>query len=233
MSGFFSPKGEEGAELQGKGGAHGADGQLAGTTSVPQPPSSASAPALAPEPAPPSAAAHASPGELDHSPRSYEDGECAVCLAPFQEGDEVRDLPCGHSFHTACIDEWLIAKGRPPATGEQLVRGLASCPLCKTVPVDVPPPTLPDGSPASALVSSPPNSPPSAAQPPTRRSLRERRSIQWGGSPARSPASSPARHLTPSERRGMLSSARRGLMSSRVASSTGALVEEQEATASV
>ena len=48
----------------------------------------------------------------------------------------------GHSFHAACIDEWLLRKGRPPAADDQSLRGLASCPLCKAVPIVVPEPSL-------------------------------------------------------------------------------------------
>ena len=71
----------------------------------------------------------------------YDEPECIICMTPFERGEEVRDLPCGHYFKKACIDEWLNNKGRPkqPASG-QIVRGLASCPLCKTVPIEVTPP---------------------------------------------------------------------------------------------
>ncbi|KAF8453650.1 hypothetical protein BGX38DRAFT_1268453 [Terfezia claveryi] len=43
---------------------------------------------------------------------------CPVCLEDFEEDQEVRVLPCGHSFHTDCIDPWLLN-----------VAG--SCPLCR------------------------------------------------------------------------------------------------------
>jgi E3 ubiquitin-protein ligase RNF38/44 len=32
---------------------------------------------------------------------------CAVCLSDFEASDELRQLPCKHHFHTACIDKWL------------------------------------------------------------------------------------------------------------------------------
>lgn len=46
------------------------------------------------------------------------DGECSVCLMPFAEGEEVRQLPkCKHSFHAPCIDMWLYSH--------------SNCPMCR------------------------------------------------------------------------------------------------------
>lgn len=36
--------------------------------------------------------------------------KCQVCQFKYEEGDELRALPCGHYFHAACIDEWLTNK---------------------------------------------------------------------------------------------------------------------------
>ena len=33
--------------------------------------------------------------------------QCAICLEAYVAEEKVRSLPCGHLFHTACIDEWL------------------------------------------------------------------------------------------------------------------------------
>jgi len=51
--------------------------------------------------------------------RSAQDKEdCAICLADFKKGDSTRTLPgCGHTFHKACVDLWLLRR--------------ADCPLCK------------------------------------------------------------------------------------------------------
>ncbi|KAF0934525.1 hypothetical protein E2562_025621 [Oryza meyeriana var. granulata] len=51
--------------------------------------------------------------------------ECAICLAEFAAGEELRVLPhCGHGFHVACIDTWLGAH--------------ATCPSCRAA-VGTPP----------------------------------------------------------------------------------------------
>lgn len=46
-----------------------------------------------------------------------EDAECCICLAQYDDGVELRQLPCMHHFHCTCIDKWLRTK--------------PTCPLCK------------------------------------------------------------------------------------------------------
>ncbi|KAG1362299.1 E3 ubiquitin-protein ligase [Cocos nucifera] len=48
---------------------------------------------------------------------SGEDAECCICLSAYDDGVELRRLPCGHHFHSACIGKWLLIN--------------ATCPLCK------------------------------------------------------------------------------------------------------
>ncbi|KAF7828307.1 E3 ubiquitin-protein ligase [Senna tora] len=48
---------------------------------------------------------------------SEEDAECCICLSAYDDGVELRELPCGHHFHCACVDKWLYIN--------------ATCPLCK------------------------------------------------------------------------------------------------------
>ena len=43
---------------------------------------------------------------------------CAICLAEFCDGDQIRFLPqCNHHFHVVCIDKWLLSH--------------SSCPTCR------------------------------------------------------------------------------------------------------
>ncbi|KAM0905139.1 hypothetical protein ACQ4PT_017573 [Festuca glaucescens] len=56
--------------------------------------------------------------------RSEQEGvpECAICLAEFASGDEVRVLPtCGHGFHAACVDVWLMSNSTCPSCRRALV----------------------------------------------------------------------------------------------------------------
>ncbi|KAJ1281762.1 hypothetical protein BS78_04G330600 [Paspalum vaginatum] len=63
------------------------------------------------------------------SGRRDEEGECAICLAVFTEGDELRMLPhCAHGFHAACIDTWLGAHASCPTCRATIV---VSAPLCR------------------------------------------------------------------------------------------------------
>ncbi|KAK4474776.1 hypothetical protein MN116_000616 [Schistosoma mekongi] len=34
--------------------------------------------------------------------------ECIICMNDLKLGDEVRYLPCLHTYHRVCIDEWLM-----------------------------------------------------------------------------------------------------------------------------
>mmetsp|Transcript_9622 Transcript_9622/g.23126 ORF Transcript_9622/g.23126 Transcript_9622/m.23126 type:complete len:145 (-) Transcript_9622:60-494(-) len=42
---------------------------------------------------------------------------CSVCICDFASEDMVRRLPCGHVFHTGCVDPWLQQR--------------ATCPTCR------------------------------------------------------------------------------------------------------
>ncbi|KAI9225837.1 MAG: hypothetical protein DHS80DRAFT_33322 [Piptocephalis tieghemiana] len=89
-----------------------------------------------------------SPGE-EHA--RYIMQTCSVCLDDFLVGDELRLLPCGHRFHSMCIDPWLLNKS-------------SCCPLCKrdfsrnipsTSSPSPPPDTTPSPDPSATQPSSP------------------------------------------------------------------------------
>jgi len=44
---------------------------------------------------------------------------CSVCMCPYEPGESVKHLPCGHFFHVDCIVPWLKNHSQ-------------TCPLCKS-----------------------------------------------------------------------------------------------------
>ncbi|WVZ09354.1 hypothetical protein V8G54_013884 [Vigna mungo] len=44
--------------------------------------------------------------------------QCYICLAEYEEGDQIRVLPCLHEYHMSCVDKWL-----------KEIHGV--CPLCR------------------------------------------------------------------------------------------------------
>lgn len=53
-------------------------------------------------------------------PLPEEDGlapRCTICLMDYEEGEELKALPCLHKYHVACIDHWLASNNL--------------CPVCK------------------------------------------------------------------------------------------------------
>ncbi|XP_022194003.1 RING finger protein 11 isoform X4 [Nilaparvata lugens] len=52
-------------------------------------------------------------GLIQHLPTGIYDGckknrECVICMVEFQMEDCVRYLPCMHTYHVKCIDDWLM-----------------------------------------------------------------------------------------------------------------------------
>ncbi|XP_047978050.1 RING-H2 finger protein ATL80-like [Salvia hispanica] len=59
--------------------------------------------------------------------------DCAICLAEFAAGEEIRVLPqCGHGFHVGCIDTWLGSHSSCPSCRQILVA--ARCRKCGNLP---------------------------------------------------------------------------------------------------
>jgi len=56
----------------------------------------------------------------DPLPESIGRETCPICIVDFDDGDDVRVLPCEgkHVFHQACVDPWLLELS-------------SSCPICR------------------------------------------------------------------------------------------------------
>eukprot|EP01018_Ginkgo_biloba_P016577 Gb_40184 [translate_table: standard] len=47
-----------------------------------------------------------------------EESQCYICLVEYEDGEQIRILPCHHEYHMACVDKWLKEVHRV-------------CPLCR------------------------------------------------------------------------------------------------------
>ena len=56
------------------------------------------------------------------APGTAGEDECALCMAPYAHGDELRVLPCAHVYHKSCVDTWLLAAPANKPRG---------CPTCR------------------------------------------------------------------------------------------------------
>ena len=43
---------------------------------------------------------------------------CVICMIEFNIGDAVRYLPCMHTYHMDCIDDWLMRSFTCPSCME-------------------------------------------------------------------------------------------------------------------
>ncbi len=57
---------------------------------------------------------------IHNTTSSVEIVECSICLDHKPTPVNVRQLKCNHSFHTMCIDTWILSAGH------------TTCPLCRT-----------------------------------------------------------------------------------------------------
>ena len=67
---------------------------------------------------------------------SEEPAECSLCMEALVEGEMVREMPCGHTFKSKCIDRWLL---------EGQAHQRRRCPLCNADPVETVAITCPQG----------------------------------------------------------------------------------------
>lgn len=49
--------------------------------------------------------------------KTGEEDKCTICITEFNDGEELRILPCKHIFHPQCVDTWLVQNSH--------------CPVCK------------------------------------------------------------------------------------------------------
>ncbi|KAJ1565442.1 hypothetical protein HK096_002769, partial [Nowakowskiella sp. JEL0078] len=72
-----------------------------------------------------------SPPEIPEEDCESSDSKiCAICVCEYENGEIVRMLACGHCFHMACVDFWLIGDLRSVRGGHR------TCPLCACDAVD-------------------------------------------------------------------------------------------------
>uniref|UniRef100_A0A914UVI8 RING-type domain-containing protein n=1 Tax=Plectus sambesii TaxID=2011161 RepID=A0A914UVI8_9BILA len=86
------------------------------------------------------------------------DVECAICMVDLKDGDPIRFLPCLHSYHVDCVDDWLMRSFTCPSCMEPVdsallssytthnvndLAGLSSSPACAGPTVPPPQPRPP------------------------------------------------------------------------------------------
>ena len=58
---------------------------------------------------------------------------CVICMIEFTVGDPVRYLPCMHTYHTECIDDWLMRSFTCPSCMEPVDAALLGTPHLTSV----------------------------------------------------------------------------------------------------
>eukprot|EP01114_Cavostelium_apophysatum_P019326 TRINITY_DN6197_c0_g1_i2.p1 TRINITY_DN6197_c0_g1~~TRINITY_DN6197_c0_g1_i2.p1 ORF type:complete len:331 (-),score=46.72 TRINITY_DN6197_c0_g1_i2:21-1013(-) len=51
--------------------------------------------------------------------------KCGICLADYEEGEELKTLTCLHSFHSGCVDKWLAINKVCPVCRKEIDVGNA------------------------------------------------------------------------------------------------------------
>jgi len=51
---------------------------------------------------------------------TFNQNSCSICLEDYEPGEQIRVLPCQHTFHSSCIFPWLTERS-------------PTCPLCKAM----------------------------------------------------------------------------------------------------
>ncbi|KYO32298.1 RING finger protein 11 [Alligator mississippiensis] len=64
--------------------------------------------------------------DLGTEPTDRKTKECVICMLDFAYGDPVRFLPCLHTYHVGCIDDWLMRSLTCPSCMEPVDAALLS-----------------------------------------------------------------------------------------------------------
>ncbi|EME30996.1 hypothetical protein Gasu2_50950 [Galdieria sulphuraria] len=73
----------------------------------------------------------------EKSPTSCSKESCVICLESLENAHyKVRTVPCGHTFHSVCLDNWLIHVFSMAVKPQSLLDiswspPVLSCPICK------------------------------------------------------------------------------------------------------
>lgn len=52
--------------------------------------------------------------------------DCSICLESFMENDVLVSLPCGHRFHSSCLNPWVRTRGDCPYCRRSILLGKES-----------------------------------------------------------------------------------------------------------
>lgn len=69
---------------------------------------------------------HLPTGTYDGGGSSKKSRECVICMVEFVMGDSIRFLPCMHTYHVKCIDDWLMRNFICPSCMEPVDAALLS-----------------------------------------------------------------------------------------------------------
>lgn len=69
---------------------------------------------------------HLPTGTYDGGGSSKKSRECVICMVEFLVGDSIRFLPCMHTYHVRCIDDWLMRSFICPSCMEPVDAALLS-----------------------------------------------------------------------------------------------------------
>lgn len=58
------------------------------------------------------------------TPTTKLESNCSICLESFESGQDVRTLPCFHTFHTKCAEDWLTQNKVCPICQFDIARGI-------------------------------------------------------------------------------------------------------------